>query len=91
MEPDRQVGRSAEEFVASFEEGWHLPKPEPFLAHFKARMTSDVRLVQPLARPTRGQAEFERLFRGTSRFSPTSSRTCTIGRPVGTASRSSSR
>jgi limonene-1,2-epoxide hydrolase len=52
-----------EQFPALFAEGWALPKPEPFLAHFLPLIDSDATFSQPMLRTAHGRAKIERSFR----------------------------
>src|SRR5262249_29431806 len=65
--PQNRVRSSAPltpaEFVEVFAQGWALPKPEPFLDHFRPFVHPDATFVQPMFPIARGVDGFERLFR----------------------------
>src|SRR2546421_168074 len=55
-------GRAAE-WVAGFADGWRAPAgPESFLAHFRALLAPDVRLIQPQLKTTVGHRAFDEEF-----------------------------
>jgi hypothetical protein len=57
------IARSPEEWVAGFAEGWRAPGgPDAFVAHFRALLADDVRLIQPQLPTIVGFDAFERRF-----------------------------
>src|ERR671927_309457 len=53
----------AERWVADFTEGWRAPTgPQAFADHFRSRLSSDVRLIQPQLPTVVGHRGFEERF-----------------------------
>jgi ketosteroid isomerase-like protein len=53
----------AAEWVAGFADGWWEPAgPESFVAHFRALLAADVRLIQPQLKTTVGHRAFDEEF-----------------------------
>jgi ketosteroid isomerase-like protein len=56
-------GRSAEEWVREFTEGWREPRgADGFIAHFREILGEDIRLVQPQLGTVVGRKAFEERF-----------------------------
>jgi len=58
-----QPALTAAGFVEVFAQGWALPKPEPFLDHFRPFVHPDATFNQPVFPTAHGVDGFERLFR----------------------------
>jgi len=57
------TARTPAEWVAGFAEGWRAPGgPDAFVAHFRALLADDVRLIQPQLPTIVGFDAFERRF-----------------------------
>ena len=52
-----------DEFPTIFEEGWALPKPQPFLEFFLPLIAPDAVFIQPTFRPAHGRVQIQRTFR----------------------------
>jgi ketosteroid isomerase-like protein len=65
-----EAGSGTAEFVRFFAEGWGIGAGDRFFEHFEPRIHPDALMTQPLARPTRGLAEFRATFEPLFRAIP---------------------